>query len=153
MSTSFNAKVTCVVKKAYAFKRLMRENDFVFMRVDRFDDEEMVEVLDGEGNLVDLVNPPGYEGREKGYKNVPCPGSFRIESVEQEGEEEEQDGATLNDRILNALLQLDPDEDGHWTQERLPRAEVVSALVGQKVTRQEIEGANPTFNRSSAQVD
>ena len=52
--------------------------------------------------------------------------------------------------IAEALSQLDVDNDEHWTQDDLPRLDVVSKLVGHSVSRKEITDVAPEFSRSAA---
>lgn len=49
-----------------------------------------------------------------------------------------------------ALSKLDPSHDGHWTTEGMPRVDVVSASLGQAVTRKEITAAAPHLTREAA---
>jgi chromosome segregation ATPase len=55
--------------------------------------------------------------------------------------------------ILEALSQIDPWEDENWTADGLPKTDVVSALVGSQVKRQEITDARPEFNRDLAKQE
>lgn len=52
-----------------------------------------------------------------------------------------------NDAITEALQSLDPATDSHWTKAGLPSVDVVSDLVGAKVTRAQIEEVAPGFVR------
>lgn len=53
--------------------------------------------------------------------------------------------------IADALAQLDPKNDNHWTASGEPRIDTVKALTGdQTVTRAMVEAANPGFNREKA---
>lgn len=55
------------------------------------------------------------------------------------------------EQIINALQQLDPNNDEHWTQEGLPRLDVLKQLTGiQELTRQAVTNAAPEFNRETA---
>ena len=49
--------------------------------------------------------------------------------------------------IKEALGTLDKSNDDHWTADGLPRIDVVSAIVGEKVTRAQISEADPDFTR------
>lgn len=51
--------------------------------------------------------------------------------------------------LIDALRNLDPLDDDHWTQSDDPRIDVVSRLVGRTVSRQEIIDASPGFSRTS----
>jgi len=52
--------------------------------------------------------------------------------------------------IIQALRQLDPDNDGHWTDDGVPLVNVVSEILGKRVSRQEITNADSTYTRESA---
>lgn len=53
--------------------------------------------------------------------------------------------------IQAALQKLDPNNDNHWTGDGQPRLDTVKMLVGnQKLTREEINTAAPTFSRAAA---
>lgn len=54
--------------------------------------------------------------------------------------------------LKTALSQLDSLDDGHWTQEGLPRIEVLEGMVGEKLTRQQITDVAPKFSRSSMEL-
>ena len=54
-----------------------------------------------------------------------------------------------NATILQALEQLDVDNDNHWTSDGLPRIDAVQALVEGKVTREEITAASQGFSRQN----
>ena len=54
---------------------------------------------------------------------------------------------TLDELIQRAASQLDPQEDGHWTQDGLPRLEALIALVGRDITRADVAAAVPGFQR------
>lgn len=57
----------------------------------------------------------------------------------------------MTERILNALLQLDVNNDEHWTSDGLPRMDAVEAIVGDKgITRQQVTAAKPGFSRALA---
>lgn len=51
--------------------------------------------------------------------------------------------------IQEAITQLDHANDEHWTADGSPRTDAVSAILGAKVTRQEITDAAPQFMRNS----
>ncbi len=48
--------------------------------------------------------------------------------------------------ILDSLSLLDPEDDDHWTTDGQPR----TGVVGEKVTRAEIQAVAPLFNRKNA---
>jgi hypothetical protein len=52
--------------------------------------------------------------------------------------------------ILDALRNLDPLNDDHWTDGGDPRIDAVKAFLGTAVTRAEIVAAAPDFNREKA---
>ncbi len=54
----------------------------------------------------------------------------------------------LNVSLEQALKQLDPTNDNHWTIEGLPRIETVRFLTATSVTREQIEAASPGFTRN-----
>ena len=54
--------------------------------------------------------------------------------------------------IREALSQLDSMNDDHWTGDNVPRLDVLSDLVGRKVTRKEVFDAAPKFSRSSMEI-
>lgn len=57
----------------------------------------------------------------------------------------------MKDKILEALSQLDPLNDDHWTTDGAPRMDAIEAIVGDKsITRKDIVNAAPDFNREKA---
>ena len=55
--------------------------------------------------------------------------------------------------VIQALERLDPERDGHWTSDGLPREDVMRQLTGNpELTRQNITYANPKFCRGKAKV-
>lgn len=54
----------------------------------------------------------------------------------------------MNKQILEALLALDPDNEDHWTADGLPKVDIISNLVGETVTRQQITQAKPGFSKA-----
>lgn len=52
--------------------------------------------------------------------------------------------------IATAVRMLDPDNDAHWTKDHKPQVDDVSALVGRRITRQEIDAAAPGYLRPGA---
>lgn len=55
--------------------------------------------------------------------------------------------------IVEALAQMDVLDDEQWTQEGSPKTEVVSDLVGSKVSRADITNAAPKFTRQNPVID
>lgn len=51
--------------------------------------------------------------------------------------------------LMQALKQLDPNNDEHWTADGLPRVDVVTALLGKTVGRQDITNAAPELTREA----
>lgn len=57
----------------------------------------------------------------------------------------------MKEKILEALKQLDPLNDDHWTSDGAPRMDAVESIVGDKsITRKDIIDAAPGFNRDKA---
>jgi hypothetical protein len=55
--------------------------------------------------------------------------------------------------IKEALLKLDPTNDDLWTEDGLPRVDVLSALVGKALERKDVTDAAPLFTRANPVVD
>lgn len=53
----------------------------------------------------------------------------------------------LSARILNALNELDHNNDAHWTDKGLPRMETLEAIMRENVTRLQVEAVKPGFDR------
>lgn len=51
--------------------------------------------------------------------------------------------------VMQTLLKLDHGNDAHWTDKGLPNVEVVSTMLGIRVSRQRINAAAPRFVRST----
>ncbi len=50
--------------------------------------------------------------------------------------------------IVNAIAQLDPENNSHWTEKGLIRIEALRGLAGdESITREEVENANPGLCR------
>lgn len=64
------------------------------------------------------------------------------------------DGADLpgaeDSPLVAALKQLDPGDDGHWTNTGLPSVKAVGHILGEAVSRGDIEEALPGFTRDTA---
>lgn len=54
--------------------------------------------------------------------------------------------------LLDALKKLNPEDNNDWTDEGLPRLDVVNALYGRNVTRAELKKAAPGFSRHNFHV-
>lgn len=135
----FQARLTVVKGPVYAYDQRMKVGTSIVKTVTAFDPEQLVKGKDGK-----LSNPKGYEGYEVGYRDVPCPGCFRIEEINTNPA---QRIVTLQERIIEALGKLDHQDPTLWTSKGEPKADVVSTLVGDRVTREEIEDALPSFKR------
>ncbi len=55
--------------------------------------------------------------------------------------------------IREALEQLDPQDDAHWTVGGEPRLDVLTSLFGKRVTRQEVIDTAPGFTRENPLLD
>ncbi|MGI0119692.1 hypothetical protein [Zooshikella sp. RANM57] len=53
----------------------------------------------------------------------------------------------LSEKIVKALSQLDHNNDSHWTNAGLPNVKAVEEILGQDVTRSDINEAAPEFKR------
>ena len=59
----------------------------------------------------------------------------------------------LSPKILNALSQLDPENNDHWTNDGLPNTGVVQRIASdQTIRRPDIQTARPGFDRESAKA-
>lgn len=57
----------------------------------------------------------------------------------------------MNQKILDALLKLDINNDEHWTSDGLPRMDAIEAILGDKgISRQQVTAAKPGFSRAVA---
>ncbi|QDP53462.1 MAG: hypothetical protein GOVbin4933_8 [Prokaryotic dsDNA virus sp.] len=59
--------------------------------------------------------------------------------------------AKTNEEILEAVRDLDPQNDEHWTADGLPRLDAVENLLGGDVSRKAVTNAAPDFTRAVAQ--
>lgn len=57
------------------------------------------------------------------------------------------------DKLISALGQLDTSNDDHWTQEGLPRLDVLKTMTGETVTRAQIFEISKTFNRYNTSLE
>lgn len=55
--------------------------------------------------------------------------------------------------LKEALSKLDSDNDDHWTQEGLPRLDVLKTMTGQSVTRSDIFEISKKFNRYNTSLE
>lgn len=58
----------------------------------------------------------------------------------------------MKQSILDALANVDPTNDEHWTADGVVRVDVVSELVGEDVTRADITAVAPKFNRKNTEL-
>ena len=63
---------------------------------------------------------------------------------------ESRSGPVAAETIEQAVAMLDPAMDSHWTRDGKPQVDDVSALLGRRVTRAEIDEALPEFQRPEA---
>jgi len=126
------------------------------------------------GDLEKLAGPISYLGRtiraypensdeliraaEQGLYTFPEVESDDPDPVEEDQdnfdedeiiEESDEDIGDINRRkIAHALLELDPKNEEHWTEDGKPSVDVVSKLSGvHEVTRVDIDFINPEFSR------
>lgn len=52
-------------------------------------------------------------------------------------------------KIIEALQKLDVDNDNHWTEEGLPRLDVLKDIIGETVSRVDVTNAAKTFTRKN----
>jgi hypothetical protein len=56
-------------------------------------------------------------------------------------------------KVLDALAKLDPANDGHWTNDGLPKTSVVQQIAKDTtIQRQDIQNARPGFDREAAKA-
>ena len=142
---SRQVRLTVMIKKCFAFGVLHKEGEQILKNAVLVDEEEKI----------NGKNPPKYAGFVDGFVDIPLD-FFRIEEVsddtpiEVEPAQVSTEGTSISHRITKALGQLNPEHDGHWTTDGSPRLDQVIEIVGEKVTRAEVEFAEPGFNRESA---
>jgi len=62
------------------------------------------------------------------------------------------DAPVTNQRLLDAVMKLDPENDEHWTRIGKPAMQAVEGFYGSAdITRADIEAAAPGFTRETAQ--
>ncbi|WP_163836868.1 hypothetical protein [Spartinivicinus ruber] len=54
---------------------------------------------------------------------------------------------SVSEKIVKALSQLDQANDAHWTNAGLPNVKAVEEILGQDITRADINAAAPDFRR------
>lgn len=55
--------------------------------------------------------------------------------------------------LIEALKNLDPENNDHWTSDGLPRLDVLKNLIGTQVTREQITALTKSFNRKNPTLD
>lgn len=55
----------------------------------------------------------------------------------------------MKTKIIEALRQLNPENDDHWSEEGLPVLQVVQSFVGEEVTREQLLAVDPQFTRDT----
>ena len=58
----------------------------------------------------------------------------------------------MSQRIIDALLKLDVNNDDHWTDEGLPRLDAMKDLLGETVSRVDVTNAAKGFTRKTTDV-
>lgn len=59
----------------------------------------------------------------------------------------------MSKAILEALSQLDTDNNDHWTADGAPRMDVVEQILGENVSRADVTKAAPKFSRANPVVN
>lgn len=59
----------------------------------------------------------------------------------------------MSQKLIEALLSLDTQNDDHWTQDGLPRLDVLKNAMGESVSRSDIAAVSKTFNRFNAAIE
>ena len=58
----------------------------------------------------------------------------------------------MKQKIVDALQKLDPQNDNQWTQDGLPKLDALKFLVGDTVTREQVQEAAPDFTRTNTTI-
>lgn len=58
----------------------------------------------------------------------------------------------MKQKIVDALKKLDPNNDNQWTQDGQPKLDALKFLVGDTVTREQVQEAAPDFNRGNTTI-
>jgi hypothetical protein len=58
----------------------------------------------------------------------------------------------MKQKIVEALQKLDPQNDNQWTQDGLPKLDALKFLVGDTVTREQVQEAAPDFTRTNTTI-
>jgi hypothetical protein len=107
--------------------------------------KETVDVGDGYGEFE--KRDTGVFTDRDGCKDTRIP-EFEKEKDRVEPEEPQIDSDPL---IAKAVMKLDPNHDGFWTQMGLPKLSAVEELYGKAgVTRAKVEAAAPGYTRETA---
>lgn len=59
----------------------------------------------------------------------------------------------MDQKVRDALSQLDPAKDEHWTSDGLPRLDVLKDLSGQAITRETLNTEAKGFTRANPSLD
>lgn len=113
------------------------------------------EVCDGEPDpapAADAGAPAAVGGRVEpageGSDKVPAEDGGGHDAADASQPGLRADGHGSKDaRILEALKQLDPTDDDHWTTSGLPAVFAVSGILGEAVTRADIDAVAANFRR------
>lgn len=62
------------------------------------------------------------------------------------------DGAAVKLTLGEAIGQLDPEADTHWTSNNLPSLDILSELIGKKVGRADVEAVAEGYTRAKARA-
>lgn len=57
------------------------------------------------------------------------------------------------EEIIAALAKLDANEDAHWTKGGAPQVKVIEELLGEAITREDINAVAPDFTRVTRRSD
>lgn len=136
-------------------KHLAADGESVIMTsywLRRMKDKDIVhggDALDARGSAIGLL-------RNKTDDSIEGDESYldRIVTVEKENASKRKAGEIPNaEKIVSTLKSLDPENDRHWTGAGLPSLTIVSQQIGVKITREDIAGALPGFNREQARAN
>lgn len=87
-----------------------------------------------------------------GDSRIPADGPQRssAEAPRQGPPEVPSATAQPDQRLTDAILALDPDNDDHWTREGLPVVAVIASLSSSNPSRSDVEAAAPGYTREAA---
>lgn len=73
------------------------------------------------------------------------------EEKKEEKEEDKDPTPEIDEKLLAAVMGLDPMNDAHWTQKGFPSIEAVQEILGSKeVTAKKIKAVAPDYTRDAA---